>query len=120
MQEGGEDRLDVLLEWFNSHGIKWQNVSVRRDAGKYSGESWLVMADKDLEEGDVLCKIPKKAVLSARNSELHEFLEAQRVGGRSQALFANYSVPCCNILKTNVLILVAERLVTRLNLANIK
>lgn len=64
------------------HAIALQDL-VRLSAGApgCGGESLGVFAVKDVAADDLLCRIPKAAVLSTRNSAIADILEEERLGG---------------------------------------
>lgn len=75
--------LDDLLQWLKSRNITFDSdlVEIRSDTALYSGDAWGVFARAAIQEGAVLATIPKKAVLSVRNSQLAALLEEHRISG---------------------------------------
>ena len=80
-----EDRLKALLEWFEQRGVTYQpTVEIEIDPNGIISVS--AKPGSTIEEGAVLCTIPKeKAVLSIRTSPIADLLEggqeSLRIGG---------------------------------------
>lgn len=76
-------RLKKLKHWLQSKGISVNTdlIEIRSMTALYTGESWGVFARRNIRSGDVLATIPKRAVLSVRNSQLAAFLEEERISG---------------------------------------
>lgn len=54
----------------------------------YSGKAMGVWAVRDIKEGESLCRIPKKALLSIRNTEASDIIEEEDLGGGLGLVFA--------------------------------
>ena len=81
MAQDGTSRLASLLLWFEQHGVRLKDADIRSVATKYSGDAWGVFASKTMPEGAQIATIPKKAVLSVKNSQASDFLEENKIGG---------------------------------------
>lgn len=46
-----------------------------------SGAAWGITAASDLSEGDLLCTIPKTAILSPKTTAIADLLRKERIGG---------------------------------------
>lgn len=66
--------------WFDSAGISL-DVSLVRVQPVSRGGGLGVFAVRDLCEGQKLCEIPKKAVLSVRNTKMADILEQHLIRG---------------------------------------
>lgn len=67
-----------LQESLESIGIEMQTDLIRLGA---TNGGLGVFAVRDVQKGQVLCTIPKSAVLSIRNSKVADLLEEQRIRG---------------------------------------
>lgn len=69
-----------LGTWFESAGISFDVSLIRVQSVSRSGGLG-VFAVRDLCEGQKLCEIPKKAVLSVRNTNMSDILEQHLIRG---------------------------------------
>lgn len=58
-----------------------ERVALAPDAAGCSCNAFGVFALADIEENGMLCKIPKAAVLSVRNTEISDIIEEEQLGG---------------------------------------
>ncbi len=69
-----------FVAWMAESGVEWDAKAVRLDFGDRPGSGG-VFAASTLREGDVLCRVPKTAILSTRTTACAEMLERERLGG---------------------------------------
>ena len=78
-------------KWMKETGI-WYNTELLRfaEAGPADVDSagFGLWANKDIEENAHLCTIPKNALLSTRNTEIADLLEAEEISGGLGLSFA--------------------------------
>ncbi|KAI9230137.1 MAG: hypothetical protein DHS80DRAFT_29083 [Piptocephalis tieghemiana] len=74
------NRLDRLKAWFQEHAI-YVAPSLELRSHPADPTSLGVFALKDLSPGDLVCGIPRTAVLSAVNSGIANLLEDEAIGG---------------------------------------
>ncbi|DBA79474.1 TPA: hypothetical protein ACH3X2_007744 [Trebouxia sp. C0005] len=74
-------KLDGLEAWMHNNGIVWNPSTVTLCGGTHSEVDFAVVAARDVAEHDVLCEIPKEAVLSVRNSAIANLIEEEQLGG---------------------------------------
>lgn len=75
--------LHLFFEWLKKVGVEWNQelMEVCYAPANGAGRGWGVFAKKDLKEGDRLCLIPKKAILSTVTSPISDIIEQERLGG---------------------------------------
>eukprot|EP00878_Enallax_costatus_P030182 GHUV01032841.1.p1 GENE.GHUV01032841.1~~GHUV01032841.1.p1 ORF type:complete len:149 (+),score=15.28 GHUV01032841.1:407-853(+) len=69
--------------WLRSVGIWWDESLIHIQAGcsGCSGPALGVFAQQDITENQLLCVIPRSAILSPRTTKLAAALEAEKLGG---------------------------------------
>ena len=82
--------LRTLLSWFKEHQVAFDPdlIELKDDSFLYSGEGLGVFARQDLEVNSILATVPKRAVLSVRNTSLADFLTENQIGGGLGLVFA--------------------------------
>jgi hypothetical protein len=76
------ERLQSLLAWFKAQHITWSpDIELKAGAKGCAGAAYGVFASNDVEEGALLCTIPKAAVLSVRNTGIADVLAEQKIRG---------------------------------------
>lgn len=72
-----------ILQWLKSVGIWWDEalVEIRGGCSNCSGPALGVFALRDITEDQLLCVIPRTAILSPRTTQLAQILEAEKLGG---------------------------------------
>ena len=75
-------------------GIWWnaELIGIEEDAA--SGGAWRVVAARAIADGDLLAAIPKRAVLSARNSSISGVLREEGIGGGLALTIASMHEAC--------------------------
>ena len=73
--------LDDLTSWMQAAGFGWNASEVILCGGHDNSGPFAVEACCDILEGHTLCKIPKSAVLSIRNSAIADLIEQEQLGG---------------------------------------
>ncbi|KAL0476751.1 N-lysine methyltransferase [Acrasis kona] len=69
--------LDYLNSWMEKKGITWkQSIIVRKDASGHS-----VFATRDLKEDEIVCTVPKTAILSRKTSPLRDIIDEEELAG---------------------------------------
>lgn len=69
--------------WLRSVGVWWDTSLVHIKAGcsGCSGPALGVFAVTDVQENQLLCVIPRSAILSPRTTQLADILESEKLGG---------------------------------------
>ena len=73
-------KLEILEEWFTENKVWYDHDKIEvkvLTSSQYSGYSLGIVAKKGLKEEDLICRIPKSAVLSSRTCALAPLFEAQ-------------------------------------------
>ncbi|KAF6262972.1 hypothetical protein COO60DRAFT_557117 [Scenedesmus sp. NREL 46B-D3] len=75
--------LSQLVSWLQSVGIWWDKslVQIRGGCSNCSGPALGVFAVSDVQENQLLCVIPRSAILSPRTTQPAQILEAEKLGG---------------------------------------
>ncbi|KAK6095944.1 hypothetical protein MT418_003819 [Batrachochytrium dendrobatidis] len=73
-------RLNILKQWFGENKIAYDEEKIRIEHDTNNG--FRVFAKQTLEVGDILCAIPKEAILSIKNCGVADVLEEQGLGGQ--------------------------------------
>jgi len=76
-----DSKLHELENWMHNNGIVWNPSTVTLCGGTNGEVDFAVAAARDVAEHDTLCKIPKEAVLSVRNSAIADLIEEEQLGG---------------------------------------
>ncbi|GAX79268.1 hypothetical protein CEUSTIGMA_g6708.t1 [Chlamydomonas eustigma] len=69
-----------FLAWMNAVGISWNKLALSVSLGDSPGFGH-VRALKALKEGDLLCTVPKNAILSIKTTACRNVLEKEYLGG---------------------------------------
>eukprot|EP00884_Botryococcus_braunii_P003665 jgi/Botrbrau1/1329/Bobra.0063s0043.2 len=82
--------LAILLKWFRDNEITWDEdlLEVRSGLPATGGGSLGVYAKVDIEEGAVLCEIPKSSMLSVKTTSIADILEEAKIAGGLGLLIA--------------------------------
>lgn len=75
--------LPALLSWFKEHGIAWNAdlLEIRSGLSGTGGGGLGVFARKPIEDGAVLCEIPKASILSVKTTSVADVLEDSKIAG---------------------------------------
>jgi hypothetical protein len=70
--EDASSSLSQLVSWLRSVGIWWNQslVQIRGGCSNCSGPALGVFAVSDIQENQLLCVIPRSAILSPRTTQL--------------------------------------------------
>eukprot|EP00892_Ulva_mutabilis_P009447 jgi/Ulvmu1/6875/UM031_0080.1 len=82
---------DGMEKWMSDAGIWWNTDLLRfTEAGPADADSagFGLWAGKDIDDDAHLCTIPKSALLSTRNTEIADLLEAEQLSGGLGLTFA--------------------------------
>ena len=74
-------KLEGLTAWMHVNGIVWSASTVTLCGGTDEDEGFAVHASREVFEREVLCEIPKDAVLSVRNSAVARVVEQEHLDG---------------------------------------
>ncbi|TPX46894.1 hypothetical protein SeMB42_g03538 [Synchytrium endobioticum] len=75
-------KLQNLLNWFTDNDIKFNNQMISVTTSSSSAHTGLcIMAETDLNLGDVVCEIPKASVLSCKTTAIADILEEFNLAG---------------------------------------
>ncbi|KAI9470634.1 MAG: hypothetical protein EXX96DRAFT_364050 [Benjaminiella poitrasii] len=90
MSSSGQEKLNILLKWFDEHKIKWNKEALQI---KESNGSFGVYAKKNVKKGKSVVKIPKECILSIKTTGIANILdEANLEGGCPLALAVLYEL----------------------------
>lgn len=74
--------LRAFEAWMRAQGISWaESIDLVEGLPRCSGLALGITAVKDIEEGSLLCVIPKEACLSIRTTSIAALLEKEQLGG---------------------------------------
>jgi hypothetical protein len=75
--------LPALLSWFKSQGVVWNEelLDIRSGLPSTGGGCLGVYARTDIDEGAVLCDIPKASILSVKTTSIADILEDAKIAG---------------------------------------
>ncbi|GMH42823.1 hypothetical protein BSKO_10742 [Bryopsis sp. KO-2023] len=85
--------LDDFLQWMRNADITWDAhlMEIRKGSAGWLDPGWGVFAKRDLKEGERLCVIPKRSVLSIKTTAIKDIIEVERLrGGLALVLAATY------------------------------
>ncbi|KAG1143121.1 hypothetical protein G6F37_007101 [Rhizopus arrhizus] len=85
-----QQKLDILLKWFNDNNIKWNKEAL---SIKIVDNSFGVYTTKDMKKNETIVKIPKESILSTKTCGISNILdEANLEGGCPLALAVLYEI----------------------------
>eukprot|EP00798_Chlamydomonas_sp_ICE-L_P009048 gene9048-16171_t len=69
--------LPAFEAWMRDAGISWDEKLINFG----EGAGWGVWAVTDIDEGSLLCTIPKDAIISTRTTSISDILKKEKLGG---------------------------------------